>query len=581
MKKIIHLTIFVALFSISFSSCQNSKKDASIVIIQTTDVHGSIFPYDFIKDKPSEGSLANVYTYVKSMREKNPTGVILLDNGDYFQGQPSVYYYNYEDTSSSHLGTDILNYMEYDAMSVGNHDIECGHPVYDKLRTNMNFPWLAANAIDTKTGEPYFTPYTIIEREGIRIAVLGLITPAIPDWLPESIWEGMEFEDMVESAKKWVKIIQEKENPDLLIGLFHAGIDYEYNNQTKDTYKNENATLLVAEQVPGFDIVMGGHDHKKFNKKVMNTAGDTVYLLDPQSHGKAVASIQIDFSYNKKDNKWNKNILPSIVEMKDYKPDKAFLSKFDSEFNAVKSYVSRQVGELNNILTTKDSYFGNSAFIDLIHKVQLQNTTAKISFSAPLSFNSSIEKGPIYVRDLFNLYKYENLLYTITLSGSEIDSYLEFSAGLWFNQMRNRNDHLLLLTEKEDGKFSLENQYFNFSSASGIEYVVDVSKPIGNKVKILGFSDGSWFYKDSIYQVALNSYRGNGGGGHLTEGVGLSSQEIKERLVSTSDYDLRFLLMNYLEKEKEITPKAGRNWRVIPEDYYEWGKNKDYKLLFK
>ena len=104
--------------------------------------------------------------------------MILLDNGDLIQGDPMAYYYNFEDTTDIHIFADALNFMGYDAATIGNHDIETGHDVYDKFRGEINFPWLAANAINTETNEPYFEPYTLIERKGIRIAVLGLTTPS-------------------------------------------------------------------------------------------------------------------------------------------------------------------------------------------------------------------------------------------------------------------------------------------------------------------------------------------------------------------------------------------------------------------
>jgi 2',3'-cyclic-nucleotide 2'-phosphodiesterase/3'-nucleotidase len=578
--KVSKTLIYVLMLSLVIASCSQKPAEVTIDVIQSTDIHGTLFPYDFIEQKEMSNSLASVYTYVKEVRSNNPDGVVLLDNGDYLQGQPTVYYYNFEDTVSSHLGADIFNFMQYDAAVVGNHDIETGHSVYDRFRQEIKMPYLAANAINTKTGEPYFDAYTIIERQGIKIAVLGMITPGIPNWLPESLWSGIEFADMIETAKKWVPIIQENENPDLIIGLFHAGVDHTYNNAEGSTYLNENATKLVAEQVPGFDIVMAGHDHKKYNEKVVNINGDTVILLDPRSHARAVASVRIQFTYHKKEKKYHKTIHPSIVDVEQYAPDSLFMAQFAEPFNKVKTYVSRQIGTFSHHIDSKDAYFGNSAFIDLIHKVQLEVSQADISFTSPLSFRTRINQGPVYVSDLFKLYKYENLLYTMQLSGNEIDSYLEFSYGLWFNQMKSTNDHLIKMEKNDEGYYRLSNQYYNFSSASGIDYLVDVSKPEGKRVKILGFTNGTTFYSDSTYSVAINSYRGNGGGGHLTEGAGISADELRKRLVNSTPYDLRYYLMKWIEKEQTIDAVKASNWRIIPEDYFENGKRKDMKLLF-
>jgi 2',3'-cyclic-nucleotide 2'-phosphodiesterase/3'-nucleotidase len=568
------------MLSLVIASCSKKPAEVTIDVIQSTDIHGTLFPYDFIEQKEMLNSLASIYTYVKEVRSNNPEGVVLLDNGDYLQGQPTVYYYNFEDTVSSHVGAEIFNFMQYDAAVVGNHDIETGHSVYDRFRKEIKMPYLAANAINTKTGEPYFDAYTIIERQGIKIAVLGMITPGIPNWLPESLWSGIEFADMIETAKKWIPMIQENENPDLIIGLFHAGVDHTYNNPEGSTYLNENATKLVAEQVPGFDIVMAGHDHKRYNEKIININGDTVIILDPRSHARAVASVKIQFTYNKKEKKYHKTIYPDIVDVEQYAPDSLFMAQFAEPFNKVKTYVSRQIGTFSHQIDSKDAYFGNSAFIDLIHKVQLEVSQADISFTSPLSFRTQINQGPVYVSDLFKLYKYENLLYTMLLSGNEIDSHLEFSYSLWFNQMKNKNDHLLKMEKNEEGSYHLSNQYYNFSSASGIDYLVDVSKPEGKRVKILGFTNGTPFYSDSSYSVAVNSYRGNGGGGHLTDGAGISADELRNRLVNSTPYDLRYYLMKWIEKEQTIDAVKASNWRIIPEDYFENGKRKDMKLLF-
>lgn len=574
--------VFFVVFSLLLLiSCSEQKTNhVNLKIIQTTDVHGTIFPFDFIKKKNVSNSLANVYSFVKSTRENNPGRVILLDNGDFLQGQPSVYYYNFEDTISNHLGADVFNFMEYDAATVGNHDLETGHRVYDKFRKQLKAPYLAANAVNSSTGEPYFQPYTIIQKQGIKIAVLGLITPGIPNWLPEKLWEGLEFHDMVTTAEKWVKVIQEKEQPDMLIGMFHSGVDHTYESEDGAEYMNDNATRLVAINVPGFDVVLAGHDHMKVVEKVVNIKGDTVILLDARSHSRAVSFIDVDFNLDRKTGSYIKNIKADVVDIEDMQADSEFVDKFSNEFQTVKDYVNRQIGEFTKSMDSRDSYFGNSSFIDFIHNVQLDITQADVSLSSPLSFRTKIEKGPIYVSDLFKIYRYENFLYTMSFTGNEIDKYLEYSYSQWFSTMKNKNDHLLRIVENENGKWVFEKQYYNLSSAAGIDYLIDVTKPEGQKVRILGLSSGKRFYADSTYTVAVNSYRGNGGGGHFTMGAGVSKEELANRLIESSEYDIRYLIMNWIEDKEVIHTQKNSNWRVIPEDYYEKGKMKDRDLLF-
>jgi 2',3'-cyclic-nucleotide 2'-phosphodiesterase/3'-nucleotidase len=589
MKKLVntllkHFAVVFVLSTYAFSQTINLK------IIETSDVHGAIVPYDLIKDTPTSSSLAQVHTYANYLRWQKDSEVILLDNGDLLQGDPMSYYYNYEDTVGSHIFAEAMSFMKYDAATIGNHDIETGHPVYDEFRKQISFPWLAANAINIETNEPYFEPYTIIERQGLRIAVLGLITPAIPNWLPEIIWEGIRFDDMIESAKLWVPIIKEKEKPDLLIGLFHAGVDHTYNDESSETDKNENASQLVAEQVPDFDVVFVGHDHAGWNYKVVNSNGDSVLILGPQSRAKTVAVAHISLEFNNTHNGWDlKSVGGEIVMINDYKPADMFMSKFLMPLNVVKNYVSMPLGQIMKSVSSKESLFGPSGFVDLIHMAQLDLTNADVSFVSPLSFKATVDSGWIKVRDMFKLYHYENFLYTIELSGQEIKNYLEYSFGNWFNQMEDENDHLMKFKLDDTGEIQyserynspqFEERYYNYSCASGVNYTVDVSKPKGNRVNLTTLKDGTPFDLGKAYKVAINSYRGNGGGGHLTRGAGIPKEELSKRILSSTEKDFRFYLMNWIKEKKKLYPRLIGNWNIIPNKWWENGKDKDYELIF-
>lgn len=567
-----------------------SAQKINIKIIETSDVHGALIPFDLINDTSTSSSLAQVHSYVLSQRNKQNQEVILLDNGDLIQGDPISYYFNFINTSGNHAFADALNFMGYDAATIGNHDIEAGHDVYDNFRYQIKLPWLAANAIIVDTKEPYFKPYTILERSGVRIAVLGLTTPGVTSWLPEKLWSGIEFEDMIESAEKWVEIIKEKENPDLLVGLFHSGVDYTYNGEDEDTYKNENASQLVAERVPGFDIVFVGHDHAGWNFKVENEAGDSVLILGPLSRARNFAVADIRLEFDGSSSKWmKKNISGEIVETKNYKADDHFMSMFLYDLNVVKNYVNRPLGQITEKISSRESLFGPSAFVDLIHKIQLDITDADISFTSPLSFNSEIDSGWIYVKDVFKMYHYENYLFTMRLSGEEIKNYLEFSYGNWFNEMKDENDNLLLFKRDRDGNISYSSRYripeteerfYNYSAAAGINYTVDVSKPAGERIIISSLLDGRSFCFDSTYLVAINSYRGSGGGGHLTRGAGISQEELHKRIVSSTDKEFRHSIISWIEENKIITPEIISAWKVVPENWWKKGREKDYMLLF-
>lgn len=488
------------------------EKVVKLKIVQTSDIHGNYYPYNFITRQEWQGSLARVYSFVQKNREIYKDNLILLDNGDILQGQPTAYYYNYIDTVSPHVCAEMMNYMKFDAGNMGNHDVETGHAVFDRWIQACNFPILGANIIDTSSDKPYLPPYKVLERDGVKIVILGMITPAIPVWLSENLWKGLRFDDMEETAAKWMKIIREKEKPDLVIGLFHAGQEA---SKMSGKY-NENASLNVAKNIPGFDIVLMGHDHANECKKIKNIAGDSVLVMNPASNGIVLSNV--DVTLNLKDGKvQSKKINGVLAPAKDCGVSEEFMTQFAPQYKAVQNFVSKKIGTFTEMISTRSSFFGSSAFIDLIHSLQLDITGADISFTAPLSFDAKIEKGEVYVSDMFNLYKYENILYVMTLSGEEIKDYLEEAYSLWTNQMKTPEDHLLWFKEKHqkgaEDRASFQNFSFNFDSASGIIYTVDVTQVKGQKLSIKSMADGSPFRMDKIYKVALNSYRGNGGGG--------------------------------------------------------------------
>ncbi len=561
-----YLPIILTFLLFAGYNTEAQKEDVNIAILETTDVHGSFFPYDLVRQRTSYGSMAQVSTYVTNLRQQDSTDIILLDNGDILQGSPVVYYANFIQKDSVNPVADMLNYMQYDAETVGNHDIEGGHKVYDSYRRHIKFPLLGANAIDSATGESYFKPYTIIERKGVKVAILGLVTPSIPDWLPSSLWSGMYFDDMIISARKWVNIIQEKENPDLMVGLFHAGLNPEYGDADPNAPFNENASLLVADQVPGFDIVFSGHDHQKKVRVIQNINSKQVLILNAGAHAKYVARADVLFHWDENKKSWHKKLSGSLVLMKDIPPDSGFMKRFNYWFEDTKSYVSEEITVLDSDIKAEDALYGPSAFVDMIHKAQLEISNADISFAAPFSISAVLKKGSFTRADLFNLYRYENFLCTIKLKGSEIKKYLEYSTDLWFDTIINNRGTWLFLSDKdnkEESYVKLKNAYYNFDSGAGIHYIITPDAERGSRIEIISMADDSQFNMDKTYTIALYTYRANGGGGEVTVGVGLSKEELKLRLINCTNEDFRNLLGEWLSNQEQPfnAEKLGA-WRV-------------------
>ena len=563
----------------TISNVMAKQETVNLKIIETSDVHGCFFPYDYIENTPMEGSLARVSTYLKTVRKQYGENVILLENGDILQGQPTCYYTNFIKPELPNAAAEIVNWLGYDAQAVGNHDIETGHAVYDKWISELNCPVVGANIIDNATGQPYVKPYTIIERQGVKVAVIGMITPAIPNWLHEKLWSGLHFEDMAKSAAKWIDIVRKEEKADVVVGLFHSG----WNGGISTLHYNEDECEYIARNIPGFDIIFFGHDHNPRCVTVNNTKGEPVLCLDPSCNAVYVADADIQLTLT--DGKvTDKKINGRLTDVSRIAIDNEFLSTFSHVSDSVKSFVNKRIGYITESIHTSDSFFGSSTFSDLIHRLQLEITHADISFNAPLTFDAIVHKGDIHMNDMFKLYRYENEIYVMKLTGEEVRKHLEMSYDQWVNTMQSPDDHIMLLDEnaKHDNQRNMfKNLTFNFDSAAGIDYVVDVTKPDGEKVKILRMSNGEPFDENKWYKVVLNSYRGNGGGELLTRGAGIPKDSLDSRVIFRSERDQRYYLTKEIECQGTIIPHKLDNWRFIPEDWAEPAIRRDRKLLFE
>lgn len=565
------ITILAVLFGVSCG-----RTGSPLEIYATTDLHGMLLPFDNTEGTATDRSLANLASVVESKGNRN---IVLLDNGDILQGDPLAYYYNFIDTTTTHIIADILNYLGYDAASVGNHDIEAGHPVYDRVRREYKFPMLAANAIDISTGETYFEPYTVIQKKGFRLVVFGLITPSVPKWLPESLYSGIRFENMVSTARKWMPAMLAEE-PDLVIGLFHSGMGDE-----RDPGDDENSTLSVAVNVPGFDVIFCGHDHRQDVREVTNSAGEKVLVLDGGSRADALMNVTVTMR-REDDGTVQPELSGKLIRMNTLPESAAFLERYSEVSKRLDEYTSEIIGRSTATATTRDAFFGPSAFVDLIHQVQLGISGAQISLAAPLSFDQKIEEGDLRIRDMYRLYRFENFLYTVRMTGGEIDRHLEHAAGQWFQTMKNSSDLMLRYRLDDDGApvmvngtARLQNPSYNFDSALGIRYTVDVSKPRGAMVDITALSDGTPFSYSAEYAVAVNSYRASGGGGHFPA-AGITATGLDKRIISATDRDLRYYMTEWIRKKGTITPVEEGEWSIIPAVWAEKAEERESVMLF-
>lgn len=546
-------------------------------LLTTNDVHGHYFDSLYVSDE-TNNALTNVSWYVDSIRVADGAeNVILLDAGDCLQGDNAAYYFNYVDTLSKHLFARMVEYIGYDAVVVGNHDIETGHPVYDRIVRTMKVPFLAANAIRDDNGQPYFQEYVTLKRHGLNITIIGFTNPNIKSWLSPLLWEGMTFESLIPMAQEVVDRVSEKEESDVVIVSVHAGTG------EGDGSILESQGLDLFKSLKGVDFVVCAHDHRPVIHK-----NDSICLINAGSHcrnlGYGTVTLKVE------DGKViSKTLDADLLPVDRKNVDKEMQETFRTEFEAVKAFTLKEVGELKTDLRTRDAYRGMSDYVNLIHTLSLGCTPAQISFAAPLTFNGFVKAGTLVYNDLFTIYPFENQLFVVKMTGAEIKDYLENSYDKWINTIDSADDRLLKIINEPDARtgqkrWSFINRSYNFDSAAGLVYDVDVTKPMGERVIIRSLADGTAFDPETEYNVAMTSYRASGGGGLMRE-TGIDTDRIDERVVEYYP-EIRDILYDYLVEHGDIDPaKIGDRtvigeWRFVPEKLADKAIDNDMLLLF-
>ena len=560
------------------SCCGPKDGEYTFEILTTNDVHGHYFDSLYVSDRTNT-SLLSVAWYADSVRTAvGAENVVMIDAGDCLQGDNAAYYYNYIDTGSKHLYARMVEHIGYDAVVVGNHDIETGHPVYDRMVKTMKVPFLAANAIRTDNGKPYFQEYVTLRRHGLNVTVIGFTNPNIKSWLSPLLWEGMEFRSLLPMAQEVVDRVRTREKSDVVIVAVHAGTG------NGDGASLESQGLDLFKSLEGVDFVICAHDHRPVVHK-----NDSICLINSGSHCRMLGHGKVTLTV-KGGKVVSKTLDAELLDVDKNKVDENMKALFRPEYEAVKAFTLKEVGELKADLRTRDAYCGMSDYINLIHTLSIGCSPAQISFAAPLTFNGTVDAGTLVFNDLFTIYPFENQLFVVKMTGKEIKDYLEYSYDTWINTYDGRGGNLLKIRNEPDPRtgqkhWSFVNRSYNFDSAAGLVYEVDVTSPAGSRVNIISLADGSAFDPAADYNVAMTSYRASGGGSLMREGAGIDTDRIGERVVEYYP-EIRNILYDYLIKNGSIDPQTVGDpavigsWKFVPEKMAQEALQRDMKLLF-
>ncbi|NYH55186.1 2',3'-cyclic-nucleotide 2'-phosphodiesterase/3'-nucleotidase [Nocardiopsis arvandica] len=564
------------------TAAASSARDALITVMGTSDLHGHCLNWDYFKDaefEDGEGNhigIAKAASLIKEVRaERGRNNTLLFDSGDTIQGAPLATYYNVvepiTETGQTHPMARAMNAVGYDAVALGNHEFNYGLEHLDTWIDQMQAPVLAANALHHGTDEPAYRPYVLkrmkvdcLDKPGTQplvVGVLGLTNPGSIIWDRHNVEGELEFADLVESARHWVPVMR-GEGADLVIVSAHSG------DSGTSSYGGgvpvENASAMVAEEVPGIDAILFGHAHRDISERFVTNkvTGEQVLMTMPSYWGRRLSVM--DLALRRERGRWRVTSKSAVtLNSNTVEEDPEIVELVADQHATAVEYVNQVVATSVEELSAAQACWRDTAIVDYIQHVQIETVRAAIqdtaeaalpvlSIAAPFSRSAVFPAGDVSIRDIAGLYVYDNTLLAGVLTGAQLRDYLEYSA---------RYFHRVSASGAVDPG-GLTNAGgtpdYNFDQVAGLEYDIDVSRPVGGRITSLTLQ-GAKVADDQRFVLAVNNYRQSGGGGfpHITGAP----------VVYNAQVQVRQALIDYATATGTIDPADFHvvNWRLVRE----------------
>ena len=510
-----------------------------LLVLSTTDVHGRIRAWDYYADSAeSNRGLTRAATIVDSVRAANPGRVVLVDAGDLLQGNPFAYVAMKQFADSTNPIIAAMNVMRYDAAAIGNHEYNYGVPYLERAVTQARFAMLSANTMKPD-GTLKFRSWTMIDRQGVKIGIVGATTPGVMVWDAENVRGRVRVTDIVPAVRTAVDEVR-KAGASVVIVTVHSGLNEPSSYDTVSTgLPSENVSERLAREIPGIDLVVYGHSHKEQrNLRVGNTL-----LVQPKNWATSVGVAHL--SLTRDAGKWRVGTSRGeTIQSNLHAEQPALLAASASVHKATVAYANAVIG------TTSVAWRGDSArlidtpLIDLITEVEMKAAKADLASTAAFTLDAALAAGPITVARIAQLYPYDNTLRAVRISGKQLREYLEYSARFY--------------TRVENGRPVPDPEIpgYNFDMVSGADYTIDLGKPIGSRIVSLTYKGKAVAPTDS-FTLALNNYRQTGGGGFAM---------LKDApVVFDQQQEIRQLLIDEVRSRGTLDPKDyyKKNWSLI------------------
>ena len=528
-----------------------AEDETHITILGTSDLHASIWGYSYEDNKETDNNgMARLYTYIQQVREENPN-TFLIDAGDDIEGTIMVNQIYNKTPDQPHPVLAAMNYMKFDAMTLGNHEFNYGIPNMLKIMGQAEFPVLAANVLDAEgkyvTGEGW----TIIERGGVKLAVIGVTSPNVPTW--DGGKEGIEdctYTSVSDGVKKAIAEIGDQ--ADIIMVSAHVGMVGEF-----DEEGGTDAAAKILEDNPEVDVLQVAHVHITVNDK----QGE-VPIAGVRNAAREIA--RYDLTLDKDGNITGSTV--TIVDMADYEPSKEIReipvvaeahqktieliaggTGEDGEGGAALGTTTAKFQPEDEIKGIPEGKLRDTAVMDLINKIQLEASGADVSAAALFKDTSDLPQGDINYGNIFDIYKFDNTLYRVKVTGAELKAYMEWSAS-HYNTWKPGDINI---------SFDPEVPGYLYDMFEGVDYEIDLSQEAGQRIKNVMFK-GEPLKDDQELTLAVNNYRYSSGLKTLKLVAGTKEWESSE--------PIRDMIVNYFAEHSPVEPTVNNNWKIVGVD---------------
>lgn len=512
-----------------------------LTILATSDMHGYIQPTNYAeKGADLPFGTAKVVTKMQELTAQADGPVIKIENGDFIQGSPLSYYAAKQKQDPAEI-TKVINHMGYDVGLLGNHEFNYGLPYLEKAIKSYQHPILAANVLG-KDGQPYFgEPYVILEKEGVKIAILGVVTQYIPHWEQPATVKDLTFKSLVATAKEYVPKLREL--ADVVIVSYHGGFEKDLTTgEATEMLTGENEGYELLQTVSGIDAFVTGHQHRE-----IATVINGVPVIQPGFRGNYIGKITLDL--NQTGNTWQvSNPTAEIVATKDAKADLEVVGLIQELDNELENWLDQPVGKVEGDMHITDpmaARIHEHPYIEFINRVQMWASGAKISGTALFNNEGKGFGEIITMRDVITNYIYPNTLAVLKITGTDLKAALEQTA----NYLVLKDGQIVFNPQFIDPK----PQYYNYDMYEGIDYAIDLSKPYGEKITKLQF-EGSDILPDQELEVVMNQYRAVGGGNYAMFSA--------DKIIKEIPRDMTEVIAEYLQAHPVLKGEVNHNFSV-------------------